>query len=523
MKVQALQVEIKTLSLFFIVLAIGLFSCNDNYDEHYSYKKGEKSELNVFDFIKSKEELSTFANMLELSGYADTLSRAQSYTVFAPTNDALKNVDLTDVENLKRMVGNHLASHTLTTSTTLRGFNGKYLSLYKEEGKYFFFNKNTYATVTEANLLTKNGIVHILDKYLPYEFNIWEYIHGTAGMDSLSTFINSMNVTEFDREQSYDAGGVFIDSVFTTRNRIYNLGNINSENWAYTALLPTNEAWIKAYDKIFPFYRSLSKTTGGVTQTGIERQIERTKWAIVQDFLFHDYINVPTQRDSLISTSGTKFYTPDYLFQGTSKVLLSNGYGYVTNAMNNKIEDSWAKNIEEEAESNRYSLRLPSACDINLHSSLGTGITASNNAYIRLANLPNGNIPRASVTFPIPNILSGVKYNIYVVFIPANIDFPDEMCPYLVNIYLTHINASGRSQEFTLGSNMPTKTGEVTKLLVAENYEFPYCDLLETNDYRNEINVFLRIENIATTNQERAGEYSRKIGIDQIILESVIE
>lgn len=523
-------IKVYVIMIASLTLVMALISCNNKFDEHYSGDYTVRSNLNLIDYMKARGDLSMFLKVLQITGYEDTLKRSQSFTVFAPSNEALSGVDMEDTVELRLMIGNHLTSYTQTNPGEICGFNGKYLELFKVDARYYYSNFSDDAIISESNLLAKNGIVHIVDRCLPYIPNIWEYIQQTDGLDSLKTYINSLTTSYFDRESSYDDNGIFIDSMFVQSNRVINtLGRINSERNFYTAILPTNEAWNKIYDKIYPLFRSTDKVVDGVLQKGTSRQINKTKWAIIQDFLFNGYIECPTNMDSLVSTGGNVFNNPDYLFEGTEKQYLSNGYGYVTNVVNNKMTDSWVKTISVEAESNSYSMRTKSDnFNLNTFGTLGTKYRASNNYYVRFENLPVSDYSYVWTRFPIPNTLANVKYNIYCVFVPMTAIDTTDTRPYKLKFYLSYVDSLGKSiidKPIAVPDNV-THGGEITKLLIAENYEFSYADLIElsnnTVNYADNINVFLKVENAATIREERRGVFSRNVAIDRIILEPVI-
>lgn len=507
----------------FIVLLINI-SCNDKYDEHYRFDTSERSELNILDYLKSRGDLSKFVRLLELTGYSDTLAMSQTFTVFALTNDLLADLSLDDSnrENLRKLAANHLVSGARTSSGTVKAFNGKYLVLSKSGDTYQYGG----VEIADPNLLAKNGIIHIMGRRVPYIDNIWEFIQKNESVDSLRTYINSLTELVFDENNSYDENNVFVDSVFRESNRfIEELGSVNNELFYATAILPTDVAWKEIYAKISPFYKSLDQVKDGVTVKGEELQVERTKWAIVQDCIFYNLISDPATKDSLISTNGNVFRDPGYLFENSVKHSLSNGYVYLTDRMKNKLKDSWLKTIRVEAESNFYNLVTKANCDLANYNTLGTGFVTSDNNYIRFEKLPTNDYSKVSAKFPIPNTMANTKYNIYCVFVPTSaIDSNDER-PYNLNFYLSYIDEDKSvKKDIQLPvSNPVTEPGQMTKMLIAENYEFSYCDLITSTDYSSEINVFLKVENAATVREERNGIYSRNIAIDCIILEPVTE
>lgn len=514
--------NILVVPILFCLLAV--VSCNDRYDEHYSEDTTGKSELNLYDYLKSREDLSAFVQLVETAGYADTLKNVEAFTVFAPNNDALSSLPAMSVEETRLFVGSHIANFTQSGPATFLTFNKKYLTLsIGSDGFYFDQNK-----ITEPNIRTQNGLVHVMNNYVPYRINMWEFIQQTEGIDSLRDYINSLTYLEFDTEASYDENDIFIDSVFVERNDVLELlGAINEEAYRYTSIIPANAAWIETYDKILPYYRSGTRANpnSSLITNDPKLQVSRTKWNLIKDMLFLNEIDVPTGLDSLVSTYGTVYKNPDYLFAGASKEELSNGYAYVTNQMQNKQEDAWLSVLRVEAEQNRYSLRTTENCDLETRSTFGTNFPASANYYARFSNLPTNLNTKVSAKFPIPGTLANVKYNIYCVFIPTSAINAETQVPYAVNFALSYYDNNGIFQtDRTIGtSKSVTQANEVTKLLVAQNYTFSFCDILDLSDPTNTINVFLKVENAATRSELLAGTYSRNIAIDCILLEPVIE
>ncbi len=75
------------------VIAFSATSCKEEWDAHYTSLPSDKSNLNLYEYIKSQPDLSTFAQMLQITGYDSILSKPQTFTVWALTNDALTGVN----------------------------------------------------------------------------------------------------------------------------------------------------------------------------------------------------------------------------------------------------------------------------------------------------------------------------------------------------------------------------------------------------------------------------------------------
>jgi transforming growth factor-beta-induced protein len=127
--------------------------------------------------IKVESQLSTLAKAIKAAKLESTLSRGSTdtdYTIFAPTNrafqalgtDALDSL-LKDPEKLKSI----LLYHTIKGSKLKSSLDGKG-SVNSVQGSKIQFDGRTSgllindAEVTEANILSANGIIHIIDKVL---------------------------------------------------------------------------------------------------------------------------------------------------------------------------------------------------------------------------------------------------------------------------------------------------------------------------------------------------------------------
>ena len=519
--------KIKLYALAGIIVLLTVSACNETFNDHYSFDTETRSNLNVVEYMQSRSDLRKFVELLEFTGYKDTLTQSQAYTVYAVTNDALVNMEFNEStkDSLRLLAANHITGGTHAFPSIVKVFNGKYIVQQKDHGQFYFGGQE----IDEPNLLTKNGVVHILKTPTPYTMNIWEFVQKHASLDSLRSYLNSMTKMVFSPELSYDENNVFIDSIFIERNNFLDgLGPIDEELFYSSVILPTNTAWKEIYDKLFPYYRSLDKVVDGTLEsTGEDLQVALTKWSIVKDCVFSGLLDNPATKDSIRSTSGSIFKNPAYLFDSSERYTLSNGYAYITNQMKNKLSDSWLQPIIVEAENDMYQKTVIANCKLINYSTYGSQFTASQNYYVRYEQLPGNDFSKVYVRFPIPNTLAHVKYNIYCVFIPARANNPDDMRPYHAKFYISYVNEEGKAivdQELPV-ANKITNPDEVTKLLVAENYQFPYCNLISgsSSEAGKDISVFLKVENAATTKDERNGLYSRNIAIDYIILEPVID
>jgi hypothetical protein len=221
-----------------------VISCREEWDSHYYASAQNKSTKNIYQYLQSRTELSKFVQMLNIVGYDTVLTKSQTFTVWAPTNTALDNVSLTDTLAIRKLVTNYITRFSCSTlglnnaPKTVLALNGKLIPFVKAGAGFTYAGKQ----ITEPDLATANGIIHIMGDYTPYKRSIWEFISETPGLDSLRTYINSLNKKVLDNSKSFQ-DGVFVDSVFKSTNYLFdNLAALNVEDSIYTAILPDNAA-----------------------------------------------------------------------------------------------------------------------------------------------------------------------------------------------------------------------------------------------------------------------------------------
>lgn len=498
-----------------IIVLLLAASCSKEWDDHYDADSFDLPDKTLNELIKEQPDLSTFSKMLEASGYDSILNASQSYTVWAPKNNALTGLDITDTELVKKTVQNHIARSRITTSgidkSYIRMLNNKYVSFWKSQSGYTFGENN----ITEVNQPAKNGLIHILDGYTPYVNNLWEYIGKTEGLDSLRTYIYGQSRKVFDAENSTEIGAdengqVIYDSAFVIWNPVLDrLGAIDVEDSVYTAIMPDNNAWSESYSRIKEYYNF--PTDAGSTK----RQRDLTRFTVIQDMFYRGRITEPAKLDSLSSTYGNVFHNPAEIFKGLDYTALSNGLAYVTGKTPFEDTLSFFKEIRVEAEETNG--RTNTGSNIFIRSSYGTGFTASGNYYILVD--PTSTEP--AVEFSIPNTLSA-KYNIYCVFVPARIIDPANATPTKAKFQLTYIRrASGSTfiKRITPVNNI-TNTDSFTKMFV-DQFDFEFANVVDAQYDR--VAVKLEVSSNVSAQEEQSGKFSRTMRIDCIILEPVLE
>lgn len=484
----------KWLLLLLTTLAFAVSSCvSDVWEQHYGNTEANLSSKSLTDFIDGRSDLTDFSRMLKITGYDSILNADQTFTVWAPSNSALSQLSFqwNDTSTLSEIVRNHVARFAFPTA----GFNTVTTKkIYMQSGKFIQFEKDNSGftfgnfTMDSTNILAKNGILHVLNGVVPYASNVWESLSRIAGLDSVYAYLGPLGSTPF--------------------------GDINNEDSIYTALLPNNQAWIRAYNTIKPYYTCLPWATRDSSAAKQRRLIQN---AIMQDAFFRGSISNPSlyAADSLTNTSNHTFQNAARLFEGATAHKASNGYVWMTDSLRNTATESWHKEIRIEAENTSYG-RIGNNANVYWRSSENTGFNISGNRYIVVYPLTTSTLQEVFVTFPIPNTLSA-KYKIYCVFAPAAISETAKL-PCLVNFYMDYVNSAGTKLTNQLvASGIKTSGTEVSKVFVKE-MTFPYCNIVSP-DNNGDISVKLKVRTMAKTSESTI--YTRTMLIDCIILEPV--
>lgn len=170
----------KLLSRFFTLaalVALATFtSCSDDDDDN---NNPEQESNTIVDLAVATQELGTLVDALTAANLAGTLQGAGPFTVFAPTDDAFAAFleannfsSLDDVPNdvLTAVLLNHVIAGNNTAATLPEGYisslstagaDGRALSMFID--KTNGVRINGVATVTAADNMADNGVVHIVD------------------------------------------------------------------------------------------------------------------------------------------------------------------------------------------------------------------------------------------------------------------------------------------------------------------------------------------------------------------------
>lgn len=251
--------------LFLGILTIALASCSNPWEDRKN--SGDPNlDANLSEEIANTAELSKFKELLVKTGYDKVLSESKTYTVFAPTNEALAKVDpslLDTAEEQAFFVKNHIA---LTAFSSVRNSDVKIKMLSE---KYLLFKGSTLiddATIVNADKYASNGLFHIVNKALSPKQNIWQYINSQASTSEMSKFLLSLkefSIYKSDADAKASAEpGKYADSL--TNSYLKNVYNLNNEKNSYTLFLIDDAGYAAEVDKLKPY---LIKSTADSTAT----------------------------------------------------------------------------------------------------------------------------------------------------------------------------------------------------------------------------------------------------------------
>lgn len=563
-------------------------------DDHFDIKPEVEGRKTLWENISSNEELSEFADLLQrinysksegvttVETYADLFSGNQTFTVWAPKNGSfdyekydalLKTGEASDAYKVEQeLVRNSMTrfSHLVLgeDSTRLLLFSGK---------NAMFRSKNSTIKgqqIVQANIGSTNGVLHVVDGAIAYQPNMYEFLATRQDIDSVNTFIRSFHEIEFDEMLSTQGPTVngqitWVDSVFQTANMYFSyLGtNLTREDSAYAMIIPTNDAWTATLEKVKPYFvykNNYKQDVATVTPEGKDTLIEgvetkfsdeeldsivnfRIKNAISQNLVFninaqhgYDYtqFGVEGACDSLVSTAGTAFYNPysARLFNGAEPIEVSNGYAYVVDKFNYRASDSWAEELEIEAElgdnletadrntiSGRETSSVIASYEFN---GVEKDTTIKFTSYVMT---PSSSSVHPGATFILRDLLS-CKYDIYVL-VAYNFDDnkPNKFQATLAYDEPTKRNNNKRLKNYNeddtdnyntnyFSNKAPyvDENGEyrlIDSVLVAEDFEFPVC-------YKGLDNAYATLTIKGYFKSTEKNKYSREIKIDKIVLKS---
>jgi len=316
------QNTIRLLFLTFFCLPVLLISgCKDQWKEHNALINAE-NELTLLDKIKQQPELSSFAALLVKTGYDKVLASTKTFTVWAPTNDAIGKIGqavLQEDSLAKQFVANHIVNQNYLAS----GLKSSGLAAHRLEtlnGKYITFKGTTVedAKLLKTDLVVRNGVLHEIDAALEVHQNVWEYLRGLSGVAQKQVaFLQSMNFSIEGTTKVYSANG-------TRNDYLEQVAGLNDESKQFTYILLTDAGFDQEYSKLSKFFL-VENPMARYDST----QVYRTALQVTKDFVA-DHVVLPADLGAtLLATTAVSI--PIDKNAVVSSYRASNGMVYIMN------------------------------------------------------------------------------------------------------------------------------------------------------------------------------------------------
>lgn len=517
-------------------------SCSD-WDDHYeAAQKG--SDATLWQQLKATPQVSDFCQVLEQTkvfrmhkkttvSYADMLNSGQSFTVVAPVNgtfnrDSLLNLVQTaqgDSVVEKFFVLNHIARSATSVNKDME--DGHATDLLLLNGKHVSLTANTIEGVgiSSANVRVKNGVIHIAQQPLPYQYNLFEALCDMPDMKAIGSVLRQYDEDYFDADASVSSGivegvPVYVDSVVIERNHVLQrIGLINAEDSTYWVVAPTAEGWSKAWEEALGYFR--------YDETVLKRDSIQQYWAanaLLADAIFN-MTDQKATNDSLLSVPYRSWrkswvggkpkyhvflhpFAPGGILYGAQPVQCSNGTLYKVSEWPFDPRSVYFKEIWAEAE-NISQIVTEKDCTYNTRREVADSI--SENGYLQIT--PAKSTSNWELTFRINNTLAG-HYDICAVMLPksvSNKNNPD-MRPYKFKATINYVDEQGKEQSFNCDNqtfqNNPEK---VDTIVLAQAFRLPTC-----NYDQNDIKVSVRLQ--CSILARETPIYAREMYLDCIYL-----
>jgi len=396
-----MNLRIKILSVLFTLALFTFFGCKDEWEEHTGITDPEVS-LTLLQKIQQNPELSKFHDFLVQTRYDKVLESSKKYTVWAPNNQALQNLDaaiVSDTAKLRQFVGNHIVTQAYFTNMPnpelrLKSLNGKYVKFYPA--------KLEDAEIVIANQYVSNGVVHVISKPVLPKQNVWEYILSTNY--KLKDYVLSLDHLVLDAALAEQTGvepltGKPIYKPGTglvSKNRLFEkTGHLANEDQEYTFILLTDAALDTERNKLKPY-------TKAATADSTE---QLASLYVVKDLAFKGLYTPENLPDMLTSADGVK--VPINKSAIISYQYTSNGIVYVMSAANVPLQDKILPvRVEGEAPTGFSRTDKSGNIAYRLRKDPNTG-AMFNDIYIS-----NHKIPLFHVRYDVPEVYS-VKYKVY--------------------------------------------------------------------------------------------------------------
>lgn len=454
-----------------LLVIILLSACKKGWDTHNAITEDALNKTLALQ-IAGSSDLSTFNAYLVKTGYDKVLASSKSFTVWAPTDAAMKNIDptiVTDTAKLKLFVQNHISYQAYFVRMPQPSLKIKTLS-----GKNITFTATTFddANIVKADVYVNNGVLHTIDLASAPKPNAYEFLMSSASAVKQKTFIQGLVHTEIDTSKGVR---LYVDPV--TKKTVFQAGttfpvqknsyfqkvaDISSEDSLVTYIILNDQAYDNEKNKISKYYNV--STSAAATDS-------LTQFAVVKDLVINHVYNANSLPDSMVSVTGVQIHLDKNAIVETRQ--LSNGVAYVVNNISYKMFENKIPDIIIQGELTD-SLRVPSSVSIK------TKKAPNGVKYTDIQNPSITSSPDPLYYYRYKTIVNSAKYSVYwravndIYTTPFNmkVDFsPTSHYPKAAETPLATVgyNSSGilNYNEVYLGTYTPANYGTLYTFLVS--------------------------------------------------------
>lgn len=249
----------------------GAASCSD-YSDYNTVPVSSQpgADQTLWQNISSDPQLTKFATLAKQCNFSEALNSPRFYTVWAPTDDAIDPVEyerLLESDSatvLKEFIQQHITEYNYPVSSALEDKTIVSLNLKHHDFTQTSFDEFPY---TAINLPSSNGVMHKISGYSEFFNNLYENIDNLVGCDSLKKYVQKYDIEVLDPNNSVigpikDGKQTYLDSVMRKQNTVIASimrASLDNEDSTYCMVIPNDEAWRAAYEKIAPYYNYISK------------------------------------------------------------------------------------------------------------------------------------------------------------------------------------------------------------------------------------------------------------------------
>jgi uncharacterized surface protein with fasciclin (FAS1) repeats len=342
------------ISILCFLLSIALFSCKENWNDHYDVKL-ETVNINVWEAIQKDTSLSLFVQYVKNYQLDSLFSKDQTYSLFIPTNAAfaqfIDSAEATRILLEYCISPFYIQSGSILEKKKVQTLANKF-ALFERNGSSSFFDG---VSLKFESPLYKNGKYFTMDVIAYPKLNLYEYF--AANNPLLKNYIDSQDSIIVDPRSR----PIEIDSL---GNTIYDTIAIIYNEFEHTYFPVSEESRYKTATFVFPkqadYYAGLdtmAQALGGNYHNYRDIPLDWQKNYLIPYLLNHGAFENLLEEIDFLPKPGRKIRKLKNLLNDSviidyavgQKTICSNGYAY--NYANFKVPDTlWASTIRFEAE-----------------------------------------------------------------------------------------------------------------------------------------------------------------------------